>query len=98
MANRALFQSSRGPLPRETDVRNAEGAGAYAFGPRHALAQYAATGTSGFKPRPAREGREVPAPLVGLLDHDMGGPECGRDYIRTLGFRVRLPAASARAP
>jgi 60 kDa SS-A/Ro ribonucleoprotein len=44
MADRALFQTSRGPLPRETDVRNAEGAGAYAFSPKHALAQYAATG------------------------------------------------------
>jgi 60 kDa SS-A/Ro ribonucleoprotein len=44
MANRALFQTSRGPLPRETDVRNAEGAGAYGFEPKHALAQYAATG------------------------------------------------------
>lgn len=44
MANPALFNTSRGPLPRETDVRNAEGAGAYAFGPKHALAQYAVTG------------------------------------------------------
>jgi 60 kDa SS-A/Ro ribonucleoprotein len=44
MANRALFQTSRGPLPRETDVRNAEGAGAYSFDAKHALAQYAATG------------------------------------------------------
>ena len=32
MVNRALFQTSRGPLPRETDVRNAEGADAIAFG------------------------------------------------------------------
>ena len=44
MANRALFQTSRGPLPRETDVRNSEGAGAYGFESKHALAQYAATG------------------------------------------------------
>src|SRR5258705_3358959 len=44
MANPALFKTSRGPLLRETDVRNAEGAGAYALPPKHALAQFAVTG------------------------------------------------------
>jgi len=44
MANKTLFQSIRGFLSPATDARNDEGAPAYAFEPRHALAQYAATG------------------------------------------------------
>jgi 60 kDa SS-A/Ro ribonucleoprotein len=45
MANKSLFQSSRGArLPNATAI-NAEGAPAYALAPKHALAQYAATGT-----------------------------------------------------
>lgn len=44
MANKALFQSSRGAqLPGATAI-NHEGAPAYALEPKHALAQYAATG------------------------------------------------------
>lgn len=42
MANRELFVTRRG-LPA-TDTVNAAGGNAYAFGPRHALAQMAATG------------------------------------------------------
>jgi 60 kDa SS-A/Ro ribonucleoprotein len=44
MANKALFQSSRGALLPAATVRNDEAAPAYAFEPKHALAQYAATG------------------------------------------------------
>ena len=44
MANKTLFESSRGRLLPLTDAVNDEGAPAYAFEPRHALAQYAATG------------------------------------------------------
>lgn len=47
MANRALFRSSPGPLVRAATAANHEGAPAYAYGPRHALAQLAATGTLG---------------------------------------------------
>jgi 60 kDa SS-A/Ro ribonucleoprotein len=44
MANKALFQSSRGAqLPAAVAI-NHEGAQAYALAPKHALAQYAATG------------------------------------------------------
>jgi 60 kDa SS-A/Ro ribonucleoprotein len=44
MANKALFSSSRGAqLPAATAI-NHEGAPAYALEPKHALAQYAATG------------------------------------------------------
>ncbi len=44
MASKTLFQSIWGRLLPATDARNDEGAPAYAFEPRHALAQYAATG------------------------------------------------------
>jgi 60 kDa SS-A/Ro ribonucleoprotein len=44
MANKSLFASSRAAVP-QTNARNREGAPAYAFEPRHALAQLAVTGT-----------------------------------------------------
>ena len=44
MANTTLFQSSRGPYVPRTDTVNRAGGKAYSFTPRHALAQYAATG------------------------------------------------------
>lgn len=45
MANKALFQSTRGKLLPAATAINSEGALAYALAPKHALAQYAATGT-----------------------------------------------------
>ena len=47
MANKTLFASLRGALIPQTDTRNAENAPAYALKPKHALAQYAATGCFG---------------------------------------------------
>jgi 60 kDa SS-A/Ro ribonucleoprotein len=44
MVNTQLFQTRKGRLLPEANVRNAEGGPAYAFGPRHQLAQLAATG------------------------------------------------------
>ena len=44
MANRRLFQSLAGKLLPKTDATNEEGAPAYRLSPKHALAQYAATG------------------------------------------------------
>jgi hypothetical protein len=44
MANKMLFQSSRGALLPAATAINREGAPAYALEPKHALAQYAATG------------------------------------------------------
>lgn len=44
MANKNLFQSTVGRLLPKADTRNEAGGTAYAFEPRHALAQYAATG------------------------------------------------------
>jgi len=44
MANQTLFQTLRGKLLRKADAVNHEGAPAYAFTPRQALAQYATTG------------------------------------------------------
>jgi 60 kDa SS-A/Ro ribonucleoprotein len=45
MANKALFQSSRGKMLPAANAINAEGSLAYALDSKHALAQYAATGT-----------------------------------------------------
>jgi len=44
MANKTLFQSLRGALLPKTDTTNEAGGPAYALSPKHALAQYAATG------------------------------------------------------
>lgn len=44
MANRFLFLSARGRSLPPADALNDTGAPAYAFGPKHRLAQYAATG------------------------------------------------------
>lgn len=44
MANRTLFATLRGVILPATNTRNSENAPAYAFTPKHALAQYAATG------------------------------------------------------
>jgi len=44
MANLSLFKSSRGSLVPRTDTLNRAGGKAHAFTPKHALAQYAATG------------------------------------------------------
>ncbi|MFL6228029.1 MAG: RNA-binding protein [Pyrinomonadaceae bacterium] len=44
MANKTLFKSIVGKLIPLADARNSERAPAYAFTPKHALAQYAATG------------------------------------------------------
>ena len=44
MANKKLFKSLVGKLIPSTDALNSERAPAYAFSPKHALAQYAATG------------------------------------------------------
>ncbi len=44
MANKTLFSSFAGKLLRKTDTLNAEAAPACSFDPKHALAQYAATG------------------------------------------------------
>ena len=44
MANENLFASFLGKLLPAADAVNEAGGSAYAFGPEHALAQYAATG------------------------------------------------------
>lgn len=48
MASKSLFSSAQPSLPqgvKPTDATNEAGGNAYAFGPEHALAQYALTGT-----------------------------------------------------
>src|SRR5206468_7332791 len=47
MANKTLFASLRDGLIPQTDTVNSENAPAYALAPKHALAQYAATGCFG---------------------------------------------------
>lgn len=45
MANKNLFQTVKGMFTPKTDAVNEAGGAAYALTPKHALAQYAATGT-----------------------------------------------------
>lgn len=45
MANKSLFASLRGPFVPRASARNNEGAPAYAYSPRHKVAQLAMTGT-----------------------------------------------------
>ncbi|MGE3670492.1 MAG: RNA-binding protein [Polyangiaceae bacterium] len=45
MANKQLFKSGKGRLLPQAKTQNQAGGIAYAFGPKHALAQFAATGT-----------------------------------------------------
>src|ERR1700754_4804514 len=47
MANKNLFNTLRGALLPKTNARNEAGAPAYMLEPKHALAQYAATGCFG---------------------------------------------------
>src|ERR1700731_2917463 len=47
MANKTLFASLRDALIPKADAVNSENAPAYKFAPKHALAQYAATGCFG---------------------------------------------------
>src|SRR5215471_2694006 len=47
MANRTLFASIRGALLQAANIVNYEGAPAYSYTPKHALAQHAATGCFG---------------------------------------------------
>lgn len=47
MANKTLFRSTRGKLLRKTDAVNEAGGTAYRKEPKHALAQFAMTGTFG---------------------------------------------------
>lgn len=47
MANAQLFKSQAGPLISQTNGMNEAGAPAYMFEPKHALAQYVATGSLG---------------------------------------------------
>ena len=44
MVNKNLFQTARGFFTRKADAVNEAGGLAYKLSPRHALAQYAATG------------------------------------------------------
>lgn len=44
MANKSLFQSNKGGFLPAAEAMNCEGASAYAYAPKHLLAQYAVTG------------------------------------------------------
>jgi 60 kDa SS-A/Ro ribonucleoprotein len=70
VANKALFTTKWSGLPK-TDARNAEGAAAYGLAPKHALAQYAATGclSSTFY-ADADEQLSVVLELCGTIDND----------------------------
>ena len=90
MANKALFNSKFGWL-RKPDARNMHGAPAYAFAPKHALAQYAATGclNSTFYAH-ADEQLDVVLDLVRALDDVFVAKAAV--FARERGFMKDMPA------
>ena len=102
MANKALFQSSRGRLLPAATATNSEAARAYAFEPKHALAQYAATGTlSNTFYANAEEQLETVLALARELDAEFIAKTA--IYARTKGSMKDVPALllavlSAKSP
>ena len=91
MANKALFQSSRGALLPSAKATNAEGAPAYELAPKQALAQYAATGT--LSNTFYADGAEQLATVLSMA----GGLEAEfiaktAIYARTVGLMKDMPA------
>ena len=95
MASKTLFQSIWGRLLPATDARNDEGAPAYAFEPRHALAQYAATGclNTTFYATDAQQLDAVRA-LCDQVDPEFIARAA--IYARERGFMKDMPAALVR--
>lgn len=102
MANKALFQSTRGKLLAAATATNSEAALAYAFEPKHALAQYAATGTlSNTFYANAEEQLETVLALARELDAEFIAKTA--IYARTRGSMKDVPALllavlSAKSP
>jgi 60 kDa SS-A/Ro ribonucleoprotein len=95
MANKTLFASLRDALIPRTDTVNSENAPAYALSPKHALAQYAATGCFG-RTFYASAGEQL-ARVLELCDA-IADPQRARYvaqlavYARTQSFMKDMPA------
>lgn len=91
MADKRLFKSFVGKFIRKTDTLNAEAAPAYAFTPKHALAQYAATGClSTTFYATGEEQLETILTLCSEIDAEFIGKTAV--YCREKGFMKDLPA------
>jgi 60 kDa SS-A/Ro ribonucleoprotein len=106
MANKTLFASLRDALIPQTDAVNSENAPAYALSPKHALAQYAATGCFGrtFYATAGEQLKRV-LELCDALSKEGAAEFVARVavYSRTQSFMKDMPALlcawlSARAP
>ena len=91
MASTTLFKSSRGPLVPRTDTLNRAGGKAYALSPKHALAQYAATGClSATYYATAEEDLEKVLALASQVEPEFVAKTAV--YARTRGFMKDMPA------
>ncbi|MFI4861868.1 MAG: RNA-binding protein [Phycisphaerales bacterium JB063] len=91
MANKSLFKSLAGKLAPKADTRNEAGGTAYAFDARHALAQYAATGTlNGTFYASAHDQLETVLGLCGQVESEFIARTAL--YTRTHGYMKDLPA------
>jgi len=91
MANKTLFQSFVGHNLPKTDARNEAGGPAFAFSPKHALAQYAVTGclNSTFYASAETQLDKVLA-LAGAADAEFVAKTAV--YCRTHGYMKDMPA------
>ena len=91
MANKNLFQTVRGMFAPKTDTINEAGGTAYKFSPKHALAQYAATGCfSNTFYADASEQLEKVLELTKNLDAEFVAKTA--IYTREKGFMKDMPA------
>jgi 60 kDa SS-A/Ro ribonucleoprotein len=91
MANKTLFQTFVGSIAPKTDMRNEASGPAYAFTPRHALAQYAVTGclNSTFYASAATQLDKV-LNLASAVDAEFVAKTA--IYCRTRGYMKDMPA------
>ena len=95
MANKSLFASSRAAVP-QANTRNREGAPAFAFEPRHALAQLAVTGTMSRTFYASAEA-QLDDVLNAALEVDAAFIAKTAVYARERGYMKDMPGAARRA-
>ncbi len=91
MANKSVFATLRGKLLPRTDAKNHEGAPAYAFEPRHELAQLAVTGTLN-RTFYADAVQQLDAVLAAGAKVDAGFIARTAVYAREKGYMKDMPA------
>ncbi|QIL71008.1 TROVE domain-containing protein [Diaphorobacter sp. HDW4B] len=96
MVNKQLFQTRQGAAPTAVNTLNHQNAGAYAFGPRHQLAQMAVTGALGQTfYASAEEQLDQIANLVVTVDNAFTAKTA--IYARQRGYMKDMPATLAAA-